>query len=265
MDFINDEFKIYRGDNYYLSDEVYVRQPSIDEICSMGEEDYLRMVYRLTSVPQNSIYILHDMGIDFTKISDFELFIIIHNTLEYDKTKFLIPNLNFETAHPTMVNKVTSKGTVLETQEMALSFDNGIILKEKTYLNMMSFIRKINRIQRPWFKTVGNESTKKRMIKSAINEYETQKDNPIPFDSVFIPLVSSLSLTGINENEIWNMKLYKFFDLVFRLQLKEQSEHLFTGIYSGCIDFNKVKGNLDWMKKVEFNEYSGKIDMVVEA
>lgn len=260
---INDELKIYRGDDFYVSDNIYVRQPTINEICDFGEEKYLRMVSRLVSVPQNSIYMLTQIGIDFTKISDFELFLLIYNVFDCSETSFIVPNLNFATANATMINKVTSKGTVLDKKEIALQFENGTMLKEKDYLKMMSYIRKINRFQRPWFKTVGNESTKKRMIQSAINEYEKQMCDNKPFQSIFLPMVSSLSLAGYRDS-VWDMRLFEFYETVERLQIKENSNHLYNGIYSGSVDYKKVKGNLNWMKKIEFSEYDKKINMLEE-
>lgn len=265
MDNINDELQIYRGSDFYITDDIYVKQPTVNDICDFGEERYLRMVTQLTSVPQNSIYMLYKMGIDFTQISDFEMFVLIHSVFKYEETQMIIPNLNFETAQVIRTNKVTSKGTVLDTQELALLFDNSVVLNAKKYADMMTYIRKINKLQRPWFKTVGNESTKKRMIRSAITEYEQQADNKEPFKSIYVPLISSLATFGYRCDEIWNMKLYMFFDIVTRLQLKEQADHLYSGIYSGCIDAKKIGKDLNWMRTIEFKEFSDKTNISIEG
>jgi hypothetical protein len=261
-----DELKIYRGDNIFINDDIQINQPKINDICDFGEERYLSIVSQLVLVPQNnySIFILNEMGIDFTKVTDFELFILLRSAFSYKDTKFIIPNLDFSSTEPVLINKVTSKGTVLDTQELALSFNNGIILKEKNYQLMASNLRKLNRIQRPWFLTVGTESTKKRMIQSAKTEYEKSKDKKTSFKSMYVPLISALTLAGCSEN-IWDMKISRFFDLIERLQLREQSNHLYEGIYNGSVDFNKVKNDLNWIKEIEFNEFERKTNMLVEA
>lgn len=260
----NDELKIYRGDDYYITDKIFIRQPKITEICDFGEEKYLRMVSQLVSVPQNSIYMLSEAGIDFTKITDFQLFTTLCRAFKYEETKFIIPDLDFEGSRIAMVNKVTSKGTVLDTKEPAVIFKSGAVLNEKSYKKMASYIRKINRIQRPWFLTIGNESTKKRMIQSAKLEYETQLQNKGAFKSRFLPLISALSVMGFR-NEVWNMKLYEFFETLERSQLKEQTSHLYDGIYSGCLNYDKIKKDLDWMKDIEFDEFDKKTNITIEA
>ena len=70
--FQNDEFQIYRGRDFHLKDGIVIHQPTLDEICQYGEQDYYSMVYTLTLVPADMKWQLYEMGADYTKINDFE-------------------------------------------------------------------------------------------------------------------------------------------------------------------------------------------------
>ena len=69
-----DELKIYRGSDIYITDKIIVTQPTIGQIEEFEEQKYFSGVCTLTSVGVDMIYQLTELGIDFTKISDYELF-----------------------------------------------------------------------------------------------------------------------------------------------------------------------------------------------
>ena len=68
----NDELKIYRGEDYFVSKYITIHQPTISEICDYGEREYYSMIYQLTATPQSMKWQLWDMGVDYTKISPYE-------------------------------------------------------------------------------------------------------------------------------------------------------------------------------------------------
>ena len=59
----NDELKIYRGEDFVISDYIKIHQPSLDEICNYGEIEYFKMLYQLTATPQYNQYHLPITGI----------------------------------------------------------------------------------------------------------------------------------------------------------------------------------------------------------
>ena len=69
-----DELKLYRGEDFIISDHIHIHQPTLNEICDYGEADYYAMIYQLTATPQSMKAQLWDAGIDYTKITPFELF-----------------------------------------------------------------------------------------------------------------------------------------------------------------------------------------------
>ena len=93
---INDELKIYRGEDYVVSNYIKIHQPTLNEICDYGERDYYSMVYNLTATPQSMKVQLWDMGIDYTTITPFELFYnILYKVYSQEKTSIIFGDLDF--------------------------------------------------------------------------------------------------------------------------------------------------------------------------
>ena len=93
---INDELKIYRGEDYVVSNHIKIHQPTLNEICDYGERDYYSMVYNLTATPQSMKVQLWDMGIDYTTITPFELFYnILYKAYSQGKTSIIFGDLDF--------------------------------------------------------------------------------------------------------------------------------------------------------------------------
>lgn len=91
----NDELKIYRGQDYIISDHIVIHQATLDDICEYGEQDYYSMVYQLTATPQSMKYQLWKMGVDYTTISPFELFYsILYKLYPQEKTSILFGSLD---------------------------------------------------------------------------------------------------------------------------------------------------------------------------
>ena len=93
---INDELKIYRGEDCVVSNYIKIHQPTLNEICDYGERDYYSMVYNLTATPQSMKVQLWDMGVDYTTITPFELFYnILYKAYSQGKTSIIFGDLDF--------------------------------------------------------------------------------------------------------------------------------------------------------------------------
>lgn len=93
---INDELKIYRGEDYVVSNHIKIHQPTLNEICDYSEREYYSMIYNLTATPQSMKVQLWDMGIDYTTITPFELFYnILYKVYSQENTSIIFGDLDF--------------------------------------------------------------------------------------------------------------------------------------------------------------------------
>ena len=71
-----DELMIYRGRDIQITPKIIITSPTLDQIERFGEKRYFNAVYNLTSVGADLKWQLWDyFNTDYTKISDYELFI----------------------------------------------------------------------------------------------------------------------------------------------------------------------------------------------
>ena len=82
-----DELKLYRGDNYILPNGVEIKCPTLGEICDYGESEYLSMISIFTATNIDRCAQLEDMGIDYTEITNFQMFTMFAMMLSNHRDK----------------------------------------------------------------------------------------------------------------------------------------------------------------------------------
>lgn len=91
----NDELQIYRGKDFVVSKNIIIKQPTLGEICDYGEVEYYSMVNQLTATPQSMKWQLWNIGIDYTKITPYELFCTyIYHLYSKEKTSIIFGDLD---------------------------------------------------------------------------------------------------------------------------------------------------------------------------
>ena len=239
-----DELKLYRGDDYILSNGMHIKSPTLGEICEFGEDKYLTTVSVFTATTIDRCAQLDDVGIDYTQISDFEMFCLFAKMLEPESTKIFFCDIDFSKFVLTVKN---GKNILINK--------NGVIFDEDDYKRTSDYIRKMNGISPPKYVRAANEFAKKQLIIDARNDAEYQKKLQAykGKQSMYQPYVSALvnhPYFKYNWNTVWDMKVYAFFDSLKRISIIENANRLYTGMYSGCIEYKKVKNDLDWLKPI---------------
>ena len=270
-----DDLKIYRGSDIYITDKIKIKQPTIGQIEEFGEQRYFSAVLNLTSVGVDLIWHLTEMGIDFTKISDYDLFLKvivplvsskknilklleenylydeecakIYNSLsDEDKEEMLINPLelildNIDLADFIQCTDTTTNEVVLYNREKDITIDRTV------YMRVVDVVRKMHGFKRNNI-VPANESTKQDMIEDARDEHLASKYNT--FKSILLPYVSSLinhPSCSYKHNDIWDLGINAFFDSIKRINKIQNATLLLQGAYSG---FASLKGidneRLNW-------------------
>ena len=270
-----DELKIYRGSDIYITDKIKIKQPTIGQIEEFGEQRYFSAVLNLTSVGVDLIWHLTEMGIDFTKISDYDLFLKvivplvsskknilklleqnylydeecakIYNSLsDEDKEEMLINPLelvldNIDLADFIQCTDTTTNEVVLYNKEKDITIDRTV------YMRVVDVVRKMHGFKRNNI-VPANESTKQDMIEDARDEHLASKYNT--FRSILLPYVSSLinhPSCSYKHNDIWDLGINAFFDSIKRINKIQNATLLLQGAYSGFASLKGIdKERLDW-------------------
>lgn len=234
--------KMYFGHDYVINDKIVIRQPTIGEIVEYGEQEYFSMAHLLCSISSDFKPELLDMGLDYEKISDLEMFYIATRNLNADKTRILFGDIDF------------SKLKMYEQEnDTMLLYDAETDLKIDFYIHhkMMQFLTRLHGIEKkPEF--AGNQGTKEFLIED--DRMRKARNAKKPFESVMLPLVSAMVNSAgfkYKSSEVLDMKMFEFFDAVQRIGIIQSSQALLQGGYSGMADLSKVpKESFNWARDI---------------
>lgn len=236
-----DELQLYFGDDYIINDHIKITQPTIGQVVDYGEANYFSTIHTITAIPSDMKSQLWDIGLDWCEVDDFELFMMLVQTLTPDRTGILFGDLDFSKLKPFMNNQ--NGNIVLADKE------TGIIVDKMIYLRIVNYLRKLHNIK-PKVEKAANKMTKKILIEEDRQKLLYAKDKP--FKSYLLPLISAIKVKqGYTKDYVRNMGLYEFFDDVSRAQIIDQANHLLNGAYCGMADLKKVpKQDFNWMREL---------------
>lgn len=267
-----DELQVYDGDDIYITKNIIVTQPSLKEIKNFGEQKYFSAVHTLTSVGADLKWQLWDMlGIDYTQIEDYDLFIKLISQLVSSKKKMYyeltsnpekykdeLANYSEEDLEEMLINplELVIKGIDFadfipcksnkNDQIILYNPESDITIDRLIYNQIVDAVRKIHGFKRN-NQMPANERTKMDLIEDARDEAMLSATKP--YKSILKPLVSSLSVkTGqCGDERIMNMKISMFFDNIKRATKIQDSQLLLQGAYSGFASLKGIdKSRLDW-------------------
>ncbi len=243
---IIDELQIYRGNDIFIKDGITIHQPTLDEICEYGEHRYWSLVYTLTSVGADMKFQLHDIGIDYTAITDFELFYrLLYHIFDHSATRILFGDLDLQKFE--LVEHAKTGERILYDRERNLFID------EYSYLLMAEVLRKMHILKRN-DQMPANETTKQILIEDAREEYERNKTSE--HHSQLKNLISTMvNCEGFkySHSEVWNMKISAFMDSVKRISKIKNASLLLQSGYSGFgINLKEISSKqLDWLGELD--------------
>ena len=236
-----DELALYFGDPFVVNDYITITLPKIGELVKYGERQYYSMIQTVTAIPSEMKSQLWDMGIDWTQITDFQLFMMLAPTLSQEQTSIAFGDLNFQALRP---YENPQNGMV-----RLFDPDTGVVIDELAYGKISSYLCSAHNLTKKVEKAA-NEYTKKILIDEDKQKIEYNKKQP--YKSFLKPLISAVKCRmGYTLDYVKNMGLYEFMDDVSRLQIIVNSDALLQGSYSGMIDTKKIpKREFDWCREI---------------
>jgi hypothetical protein len=239
-----DDLQIYFGEPFIINDKFQIQQATMGDIIRVGESAYYGMVHLLTAIPSDYISYLHDNGINYMEISDFEFFAMLIRSLKPEHTSILFGELDFSKF--ALAKRKQDDGLVLYNEEQ------DVIIDELAYKFMFDYLCKMHLIKKQR-RRAGNKSTYDLQVEDdRLDKATASKTKP---ESQLLPLISSMvNSPGFKYNimEIRHLTLFQFMDAVQRIGLMTSTERLAVGYYTGNLDQKKFDTkNLDWMKDLQ--------------
>lgn len=230
------------ADHIEITDKISVRIPTVGEILE-DEQKYYSLVSSLTSSPFQCMVQLDDMGIDYTEVTDYQLFQMMFVMLSTTDMSILFGDL---VTNGYQLYKDTSNNTdVLYNETTGTDYK----IDEFVYIKIADAIRKINNLEKDNSKP-GNEEAKRYLLKKARKKQKRNVNKPYePYlEKMVIALVNRPEFK-YNYEETMEMSIYRFNQSFKQIQTSINFDKTMIGVYAGTVDTSKMadKSSLSWI------------------
>lgn len=222
-----------------INNKITIHIPTIGEI--MNDEDgYYSALSLVVSTPIDFMVQLDDIGIDFSKLNDYELFLLTFTALQQLDTHLLFSDLDL------------SKFVFDELDDVSIPIlidkENDIVIDRVIHSMIASTLRTVNHIERDKRKP-GNEEARKYMIERARKKQQRNKNRKeeSQLESLIVAMVNTEQFKYDFESTK-NLTIYQFNECVRQIVKKVDYEHKMNGVYAGTIDPKGFKQEeLNWL------------------
>lgn len=224
---------------YPINEKLHIVIPTVGEILEQ-EDEYYSLLYTMTSTPFDMMVELDDMGIDYSKINDYQLFLIYWRFFAGMDTSLIFGDLDlskFEIG----VNEENANVILLD-RENDIKIDRAIHGKITAILRRIHHLEKNNR--KP-----GNEDARKYLLERA-RKKRSRRSNTTE-DSELKKLIVSMVNTEqfkYNYDTVKELTIYQFNESVLQIVNKVDYDNRMHGVFSGTVDAKKLsQDELNWL------------------
>lgn len=255
-----DELKMYFGEDYWVTNKICIKTPSIGDIVEFGDTKFYSMLNLFCSNPTSLRLQLWKDHIDWNTISDFELFgQIIVKSLYPKDTYLLFGDLNFSWFEWMYDSEKKCNLLIYVPRDedgkmLPTDYNTAIIIDELIYSKIIKYLCLMFNIHIK-VEHGKNKATKEAMIWEDEMNLNAKKQNNKDCEynqSFLLPLISSMvNHPGFKykTSELKEIGIVQFMDSVQRLQIYENSIALLNGSCSGFADMSKVdKEQFNWVR-----------------
>lgn len=215
-----------------------IRIPTVGEILD-DEFTYYNIISSLTATPYQYMVQLDDMGVDFTTITDYQLFVMLFSIYARSDLSMVFGNLN------------TSNFEIRQNGSLQYLYDpdNNLEINEKIYYDIVSTIRKINLLERVNYKP-GNESARKYLLeKERKKQKRSAAKKQVPYLEKLVIALVNTSEFPYDYDSCMDLSIYKLHQSFKQIQHKIAFDNTMVGIYAGTVDTSKLsnKDILSWI------------------
>lgn len=219
---------------------LYVRIPTIGEILE-DEQRYYSLTTSITATPYQYMVQLDDIGVDFTQITDYQLFMILFPSLAQGETKILFGDIDLSDIK---VDTDPNNGTPI-----LRSIKSNIIIDEFVYNQIAKSIRKINGLKRE-NRMPGNDEAKKFRLKLERKKQKRNANKPYePYLEKLVVALVNRPEFKYNYEQVDHLTIYQFNQSFEQIRRSIDFDNTMIGVYAGTVDTSKIKDKscLSWL------------------
>ena len=230
-------------DSIRITDGISIRIPTVGEILE-NEQSYYSAIHSLTAVPYQYMVQLDDIGLNFARMTDYELFQLLFPVYAREDLSLIFGDL-YTADYKVYLNRSNSTNIIY-------SPTNGekCQIDEYVYYKIVEALRKINLLERFMGKP-GNEAARKYLIKKERQRQKRHANKP------YEPYLEKLVIALVNSPEfkydydgVMNLSIYRFNQSFKQIQTRITFDKTMIGVYAGTVDTSKLSDRscLSWIQ-----------------
>lgn len=227
------------GRSIPITEQISLTVPTVGEILD-HEDDYYALVSMLTAMPIDFMVQLDDIGVDFTTINEYELFLILFNTIREMDTKLIFGDLDlsrFELA------KHIESGMPVVYDEI-----DDIVIDRVVHTKIANALREMHHLEKDVRKP-GNQEAKEYLLERARKKLKRRKKRreKSQLQQLIVAMVNTEQFK-YDFNGVRELTIYQFNESVRQIQHKIDYDNKMHGIYAGTVDPKKInQDELNWL------------------
>ena len=236
---------LLRADSVEITDKLSLHIPTVGEILD-NQDLYFNLVSIFTSTPFQYMVQLDDIHIDYTTITDYQMFLIFFPLYVGEDMSILFGDI--DTSNFGIYTNQQNDTTVIYNPT------NDVIIDELVYNNIANTLRRVNLIKKVMSKPA-NENARKYLIekerkrlKRLARERKKNGNDDSEFEKYIVALVNNKDFK-YNYEEVENLSIYKFYQSLRQIQTNIIFNNIMRGVYAGTVDASKIdKRSLSWIQ-----------------
>lgn len=224
---------------YKITDRISIMIPTVGEI--LGNEDaYYGMVSMLTAMPIDMMVQLDDLGIDFTEINDYDLFLLLFSGLRSQDTSMIFGDLDlskFELASREDTNDI-----------VLIDRENDIVIDRVIQREIAATLRKIHHLEKN-NRRPGNDEAKSYMLERARIKQKRRKNRKSfsELETLIVAMVNTEQYKYDYERTR-ELSIYQFNESVRQVIKKIDYDNRMIGVYAGTVNVKDLsRDDLTWL------------------
>lgn len=229
---------LYKNE-YSVNDWIHVIIPTVGDILE-NEDEYYGMVTAFTAMPIDLMVQLDDLGIDFTEVTDYDLFLLLFNGLKDSDSSMMFRGL-----------KISDYSIAQDPETGSLFLRNlkdGHIIDRAVYLQISAVLRKMHHIEKNRRKPA-NDDAKSYMLQRAREKQNRNKNRKTDsqIESLIVAMVNAPEFKYDFES-VRNLTIYQFNESVRQIIKRVDYDNRMFGVYSGTINVKEMsQDDLNWL------------------
>lgn len=224
-----------------INDYVSIYIPTVGEIYE-NSETYENVIGIITATPYSMMVQLDQIGIDFCKITEWELFLLLFDNLKEMDTSLIYGDLKLSDFE--VVRNKENKQLTLLNPKTGQIFDELVFIESRKFFSSLYHIDLKNKLP-------ANEDAKQFMIERAAKKLKRRQQKETKSEPEIERQIIALVNDGnfpYDYESVLNISIYQFNSSLSQISHRINFNNTMIGCYSGSIDVNKIPpDDLIWM------------------